>query len=156
MLPAEFKNRGHKWKNGCIVWTGYKGACDYGVIGYKNKQWKTHRLIWTLAHGAIPEKMKILHKCDNPPCINIEHLFMGTQQDNVRDMIKKSRGGWPGTPGSLHHAAKLNEKIVLTMRVLRKKNMSFNEIAKKFGVTTRTAWRAITGRTWKHVRSMNE
>ena len=66
----------------------------YGRTTYKGKNWTTHRLMYYLTKGKIPQKMCVLHKCDNPLCINPEHLFLGTQGDNMRDMHQKKRHPW--------------------------------------------------------------
>ena len=77
--------------NGCIEWTG-PSRKGYGAISYEAKQWSTHRLAWTLANGPIPDGMFICHHCDNKPCWNVNHLFLGTVVDNAADMAIKGRG----------------------------------------------------------------
>jgi hypothetical protein len=77
-------------KTGCHVWTGSK----YGR-GYGNLQIATHRLAWELANGPIPEGLSILHRCDNPACCNPDHLFLGTQADNMADKVRKGRARGP-------------------------------------------------------------
>lgn len=80
--------------NGCWVWTGSRNSGGYGIVG-KGHGLKgsivAHRLSFMEFVGEIPKTMNVLHKCDMPPCINPKHLFLGTQKDNVRDMIKKER-----------------------------------------------------------------
>lgn len=82
--------------NGCLEFTGFLNSKGYGringEIGGTNKQWFAHRAAWMLAHGPIPDGMVVCHHCDNPPCCNVEHLFLGTPTDNIRDMIAKGRG----------------------------------------------------------------
>ena len=78
-------------ENGCIEFMSMRNEKGYGLISYKNKPRRTHRAIWEHHNGPIPEGMLICHKCDNPPCVNIDHLFLGTAQDNTNDMIKKGR-----------------------------------------------------------------
>jgi HNH endonuclease len=78
--------------NGCWVWTGTRLRSGYGVIHWEGKNWKAHRLIWTLLKGPIPEGMCCLHHCDNPPCVNVEKcLFLGTDKDNHQDKAAKGR-----------------------------------------------------------------
>lgn len=84
-------------EKGCIEWNGLRnaGRWKYGFI-YSNTRppqrlFQAHRLAWEFAHGPIPDGVQVLHSCDNPPCVNVEHLFLGTQMDNIQDMIKKKR-----------------------------------------------------------------
>lgn len=79
------------WRStACLVWTGGK-AKGYGVRKYQGRQQYVHRIAWMEAHGPIPPGMIICHRCDNPPCYNVEHLFMGTYSDNNFDAAKKGR-----------------------------------------------------------------
>ena len=84
----------------CWVWTGSKHAFGYGLLtkeqssrDYRAPHTTTHRLSWELHNGAIPGALHVLHHCDNPPCVNPCHLFLGTQEDNMRDMFRKGRSG---------------------------------------------------------------
>jgi HNH endonuclease len=75
----------------CLIWGGYKNPKGYGRRRYRGRFWMAHRVAWVEAHGEIPEGMYVLHHCDNPPCINIEHLFLGTLADNNHDRDRKGR-----------------------------------------------------------------
>ena len=78
-------------ENGCWHWRGGKNKRGQGVVRHVGKNWVTSRLAWTLTYGPIPEGMFVCHSCDNPPCINPNHLFIGTPRDNVLDMVSKGR-----------------------------------------------------------------
>ncbi len=78
----------------CLVWTGNARTEGYGQMSVGGKQVSTHRLAWFLEHGSWPE-LYVLHKCDNPPCCNTSHLFLGTHADNMADMVAKGRNGRP-------------------------------------------------------------
>lgn len=77
--------------NGCLEWTGSTNARGYGQIKIDGKPIKTHRLAWELANDEIPDGLHVLHHCDVPLCCNPEHLFLGTQADNMADMAAKGR-----------------------------------------------------------------
>ena len=75
----------------CIEWTRCKNPAGYGNVRYRNRTFLVHRKEWIENYGEIPSGLHVLHKCDNPACYNIKHLFLGTQQDNMKDMNQKGR-----------------------------------------------------------------
>lgn len=75
----------------CWNWTGHSADGRYGLIGYNKKQHPVHRYAWERENGPISNGLFVLHRCDNPKCVRIDHLFLGTQADNVHDMISKGR-----------------------------------------------------------------
>ena len=81
--------RGHEE---CWEWTGAKGPEGYGRLGVDDVTMPAHRLSWQFFFGDIPKGLQVLHKCDNPSCVNPYHLFLGTQSDNIRDAYRKGRG----------------------------------------------------------------
>lgn len=78
-------------ESGCWVWMGSRNTLGYANTVLKNQRWMAHRLAWVLAKGRIPTGKFICHKCDNPSCINPEHLFVGDHTENQRDMVAKGR-----------------------------------------------------------------
>jgi len=102
-LVSRFTNKcGEKDGRGCVPWTGKLGRNGYGVIllsGRGSKATSPHRVAWVLANGSIPPGMMVLHKCDNRACVNSEHMFLGSAQENTDDMVSKGRDvTWKGTP----------------------------------------------------------
>lgn len=75
----------------CWLWTGCTNGIGYGLIRIDTKLYSTHRFSYELHFGKIPVGIHVLHSCDNPLCVNPEHLFLGNQKDNMRDMMNKGR-----------------------------------------------------------------
>jgi len=80
---------------GCLEWTGCKDVDGYGRFSDGGKSYGIHRLVWEVFKGDIPQGLYVLHKCDNPSCINTEHLYIGTAADNTRDKVKRRRTRLP-------------------------------------------------------------
>lgn len=89
--PNELLNKLDILENGCWEFRGYRTYKGYGSIRYNNQNWTAHRLSYLFFRGEITKGKMVLHTCDNPPCCNPEHLFLGTNQDNMDDMVAKGR-----------------------------------------------------------------
>lgn len=129
-------------KTGCVFWAGSKGDHGYGFIGFGGKSWLTHRLAWYAHRGPIPKGHHVCHSCDNRGCIAIEHLFLGTPQENVTDMLRKGRGRWK---------SKLDEEQVADIKRRLTHCEPVSGIAKQYGVTYATVLAIKAGRNWRHV-----
>ena len=94
---AAFWDRTAQGENGCVVWLGPKDADGYGMVRMSgNVVRRAPRIAYALAKGAIPDGMIVMHACDNPPCVNPEHLTIGTHADNMADKVAKGRArGYP-------------------------------------------------------------
>jgi hypothetical protein len=135
--------------DGCWPWRGATWSRNYGCFRYKGRPTSAHRVAWLLERGPIPKGMFVLHACDNPPCVNPEHLFLGTSSDNAFDREKKGRGG---VHGEDHGNAVLTTKQVKKMRQLKTRGMSLSEIAKRFDFVTKSCiWGVLNGNNWRHV-----
>ncbi len=134
----------------CLLWTGHLDACGYGKSGGD----LAHRLIWESERGPIPQKLVVMHSCDNPSCVNIDHFSLGTQQDNIADMLAKGRGKtWRDKRGENNHKAKLTNDKVWAIRwgLLKHGLATTSEIAAAFGVSARLIDRIAIGETWQHI-----
>ena len=105
----------------CWEWTGARDAYGYGAFSFRGRPRKTHRLSWGIHRGLIPGGLCILHKCDNEPCINPDHLFLGTKKDNSQDMSRKGRSGAHQHPethsrGDAHYSRTNPEKLARGQR----------------------------------------
>ena len=128
----------------CWVWVATRDKHGYGWF-----DGKAHRASWELAHGAIPPGICVLHKCDHPPCVRPEHLFLGTKADNTRDMVSKGRAR--GVVGIEHHNAKLTNADVIEIRRARAAGESVREISARFGISGPIVYRIMSGKRWSHV-----
>jgi len=129
--------------SGCWLWTEGVNACGYGTIGENGNSMLAHRVSYRLHRGKFPKKMRVLHTCDMPCCVNPEHLFLGTQRDNVLDMEQKGRAYHPN--GEAHGLSKLTEANV---RAIRLDPRSSPKIARDYGVTAFSIRSIRSGRTW--------
>jgi len=142
--------------NGCWLWTAGK-ARGYGYFRIRTKKNKVraHRMAWELTYGPIPEGMNVLHSCDNPPCCNPAHLFLGTQVDNVRDMMRKKRDGAfsytrRDNRGEKSANAKLNNVVIKKLKkIYAVGGVSYAQLARGLGVNETTISRAIRRLTYR-------
>lgn len=135
----------------CWVWLGGCSTSGYGR--FINQQ--AHRFAWQLMHGEIHSGLHALHHCDNPPCVRPDHLFLGTRQDNMRDMVEKQRHARQSHPetypvGSAIKQAVLTENDVKAIRLRRSAGESAILLAREYGIATNTAKRIIRGKGWRH------
>lgn len=132
---------------GCWLWRAcVDKKAGYGLIIWNRRPRKAHRMAWQLTHGAIPEGMDVLHHCDNPACVNPEHLFLGTHADNMRDMAEKGRGRSGHLTGERNPQAKLSASLV---EQIRQSTESCHVLARQYGVAVMTIWRAKNGISWR-------
>lgn len=129
----------------CWPWLG-KSLAKYGRFDYAGSQRYAHRVAWSLRHGEIPNGAVIRHTCDNPLCVNPDHLDIGSQHDNVQDIY--ARGRWSHRRGSGHGRALLGEDDARAIFVDPRPS---RELAEIYGVAEGTISNIRSGRTWKHV-----
>lgn len=151
-----------KGEDECWNWTGNITG-GYGQFKYSGKAIPAHRFAYRVYRGEIPEGLWVLHDCDNPICVNPNHLFLGTAQDNTNDMVSKGRArfncsegpGEKACKGEEHGMARLSEDQVKEIR-RRYKRISYHstnarQLAVEFGVTQNQITRIVKGERWNHV-----
>lgn len=136
----------------CWEWTANRNEHGYGTImssrgAGRHRSLRAHRVAWELTHGTISDDQCVLHKCDNPGCVNPNHLFLGTMAQNTKDMVSKRRH----SHGSRPSHAKLNEAAVADLIRLRDSGLTYQEVADRMGVSLVQAWRVYRGERWAHL-----
>lgn len=134
----------------CWEWTGPLMWNGYGTMPVKAANgWRpvpAHRVAWGITHGSIPDGLHVCHHCDNRRCVRPDHLFLGTQQDNLTDMVVKGRS----SAGERNGQSKLTWDQVREARRLRaEEGIPVDTLAARFGVAKYPMWALLNGRTWK-------
>ena len=166
----------------CWTWSAYRWPKGYGCFWLDGRSQRAHRVAYILANGPIPDGLYVCHRCDNPPCVNPHHLFLGMALENSKDMVRKDRGPQGLThgrhtkpertargtrngsvlhpesrPRGEHHGqAKLTEADVRAIRGMKQDDgWSNHRIARKFGVAASTIRKVCIGTSWSHVKDLD-
>jgi HNH endonuclease len=144
-------DRGHstpcwEWQNPLRT---TKTSGKYGIRTIGGVKLVASRLSWNIHHGPIPDGKCVLHHCDNPPCVNPDHLFLGTKPDNNHDRHRKGRDVFQ--VGSKHYAAFLNEDIVRQIRELHRRGWRLVDLATTFEISMCHCWGIVNRRSWRHI-----
>lgn len=131
--------------SGCWLWLGSFNRWGYGT-GLTNSEY-AHKRSWREHYGPVPKGLWVLHACDNPACVNPEHLFLGTQQDNVDDKVRKGRARGAGR-GSAHWKNKLTE---LQVRAIYEDPRTQAIVAREYGIHQQAVSKIKLRQTWKHL-----
>jgi hypothetical protein len=153
-------------KTGCHEWNAGLTKCGYGQFRVDGKVMKSHRVSWLLRHGSIPDGLFVCHHCDNPRCVNPEHLFLGTHAENMADMRSKGRGYVPCETIPWQHTR--------PERVLRGEDAPFvkiseaaacaileaddgawglrSRLARQYGISPQHVGRILAGKAWAHLQ----
>jgi len=146
--PKKFWGHARQTEDGCLLWQGAKTEDGYGYFRARNGGVHLcHRHAWELMNGSIPPGLCVLHRCDVPSCINIDHLFLGTPQDNMRDMVNKGRASV--RPGESNPRAYLTYTLVKEMRILFDNGMSTTDVARHYGIPRSTASNVVYRYNWR-------
>ena len=141
---AKFMSKVVKAESGCWLWQGAKNQYGYGLATYEGKKNQTaHRLSYRIHKGEIQPGLLALHTCDTPACVNPEHLFLGSNKDNMDDCRAKGRVGRTG--------AKFTPEDVIAIRAAKAEGKTLKEVAAQFDTTYLTVWVICQRRTWKNV-----
>lgn len=138
------------YPSGCRIWMGAVNEHGYGSLSAWGQRYKAHRAAWELHYGEKPDG-HVLHRCDVPSCVNPDHLFLGTQADNMRDMARKGRGGKSRPCGEIQGSSKLTERDVRRIRQMASRGVIYRVIAKQFGVHSSNVGLIVRRRGWAHV-----
>lgn len=131
---------------GCWLWTGAVNGGGYGLLrkGKEPVQVRAHRVSFEIYHRPLASGEYVLHRCDTPPCVNPDHLFAGTQADNMADMVMKGRSGY-------RYSIKLTENKVRQIKYMLDSGFTPKMIEGSFGVSKATVSLIRNGKIWKHV-----
>lgn len=151
--PDLVKRFNEKWTkddlSACHIWTGARLPKGYGFIKLpkQRKQIYAHRLSYLIHKGEIPKRIKVLHSCDNPPCVNPDHLFLGTAKINQQDMKSKGRSLF----GERNALCKLIARDVLEIRAMYAAGVRQKKIAQVYGISQGEVSRITRRVRWEHL-----
>lgn len=143
----------HVDENGCWIWQKTLSNNGYGSFSLGGgRNIRAHRASFAAFNGPIPDGMNVCHRCDVRACVNPEHLFLGTQSDNIRDAASKGRVcRTVRARGGLHPSAKLTDSDVLAILSRLRDGEPKAQLARVFGVSDRTILLIARGESWKHI-----
>lgn len=156
-------------ESGCWEWEGTLSKKGYGTISIKNKEWPEsivylHRLVYSLCVEQLPDDMCVCHRCDNPCCVNPNHLFLGTNNDNIADKVAKNRQA-KGQDIRTNHShlkgenivtARLTAEKVMEIRRLDQQGEAFATISERYGISMSHIGYIVQGRAWAHLPVLRE
>lgn len=141
--------------SGCLVYSGARDRYGYGTIGIGQDKRLAHRTAWEQVNGPIPDGLYVLHRCDNRPCCRIEHLYLGTQKDNMRDRIERGNANLP--TGAQHWTRKGERRGKVKLRLedvqairhaYASENTTQDKLARAYGVSRSQIHNVVTGKQW--------
>ena len=131
----------------CWPWTGSLNSKGYGHFRISKRIAVAHRVSYTIHFGPIPQGLFICHRCDNPVCVNPNHLFAGTNRENVDDMLSKGRQ----CRGEDHQLAKLSDEKIGEIRMRWATRLTQQKLADEYGISVGALNIALYHKTWKHL-----
>lgn len=132
----------------CWIWTGATTK-GYGQATYNKQHGYAHRISWEIHNNSKIQPGKVCcHKCDEPLCVNPNHLFIGDHKDNVNDKIQKGRHRHGTLSGEQNGFSKVTKEIVEEIKLLKAKGLTVRQIAEKIGISKSNVWLVATNKTW--------
>lgn len=140
-------------KTDCIEWTHSRNKkdgnrLDYGQVRRDGKMRKAHRVAWEESYGPIPDGALVLHTCDNPPCVNPAHLYLGSHSDNAKDRERRGRGR--DVVGSRNGHSTITEQTAIRVKMMRGV-LSASLVSRVLGISINQVCQIMNGKAWKHV-----
>lgn len=147
----------------CWEWQAAQDGFGYGRFGFRGCNQRAHRVSWILHFGSVPIGLCVLHKCDNPRCVNPEHLYLGTKKDNARDRERRERGNHASGSrhgchthlgmrrGSRNGRAKLDPKKVRSIRKKYEGGVRKIDLARLYDVSDAVINSVVQRKSWSHV-----
>ena len=132
--------------SGCILWTGPCEVKGYGTLFWNGKNRKAHRMAWEAVNGPIPPGLCVCHRCDVPGCVNVEHLFLGTNSENSADRVAKGRQSKGRTHREAHPWTSLTDAQIAEIRAIPKWTKG---VAERYGVSNSVIFRARKQKNWE-------
>lgn len=134
----------------CWPWLGYKNDRNYGIVKFSGGLFRATRIIYFMETGVDPGQFMVCHSCDNPPCCNPKHLFLGTGKQNSQDASQKGLY----TRGEKQWRSVLTDELVVQIRALNKnEGIGYRRISKRLNVSYQAVQGVLYGITWKHIQS---
>lgn len=138
----------------CWEWNASVLQGGYGQYYFEGRNQKAHRVSWVISNGTIPNGLKVCHRCDNRKCVNPSHLFLGTQKDNIQDMLSKGRdnyvSGWKPLIGERNPQAKITKEQVIEIRET-KWDIPYKKIGAKYGISAASVCLILNRTNWSHI-----
>lgn len=145
LLKAKIFNKCRMSDTGCWIWTGTMDGKGYGMVSFRSKDRRAHRVSYELFKGPIPAGLHILHRCDTPSCVNPAHLRAGTVKENMADREARGRRD---VRGEQIGTSKLTTQQVIE---IKQSTLGLKALSEKYGVEAQSIWRIRTGKSWAHV-----
>lgn len=157
-IPLEerfFRHVSKSNHSSCHIWIGNRFNTGYGSFGFtdsnnKKRRWKpylAHRIAYEIAYGKFDKNLEVCHRCDNPLCVNPDHLFLGSHSDNMNDAAVKKRMQY----GESRHNNKLKESDIILIHQFYKEGKTQKQISDMFHVSQSVICRILNYKTWKHI-----